>query len=401
MPKLHSLAALLAASAMLCLAAPALAAPATVNLRVEGATQTIFEGAVTTDTHLVDGGDGTGAHECDGLNNGNPNNYAGPGPTVTGALDDGSKLGGFAWFGTFGDFGTPDFYIRSIGGQHDTSSTFWYLVRNWKGLQTGGCQEQVEPVQPGDDVLIALTGFDPNTFAAWPLLDLRGAPDKAAVNEPFTVHVLQHDGQGSPATNASGVTVAGSTTGADGTASVSFDSPGVKHFKAEHSGSIRSNALTVCVYVPGSGDCGTGRSPGDTTEPTPTATPAPAARDTTPPVVHVTSLKAGKTYSPGPRELAGDVSDAGGIAQVFLRLRTTNGGDLTSASKCRWFSGKRGLFTHRTVACSKARFFRIGSNARWSYLLPSKLRKGSYVLDVKALDRAYNAGRATVRFKVK
>ena len=103
----------------------------------------------------------------------------------------------------------------------------------------------------------------------------------------------------------------------------------------------------------------------------------------------------------GPRTLAGLADDAGGIAQVFLRLRATDGGGLTAASRCRWFSGKRGVFTHRTVPCSKARYFRLGSNPKFSYLLPSRLGKGKYVLDVKVLDHAYNAGRMAVPFNVR
>ena len=39
--------------------------------------------------------------------------------------------------------------------------------------------------------------------------------------------------------------------------------------------------------------------------------------------------------------------------------------------------------------------------AKFSYLLPARLRHGKYVLDVKVLDRAYNAGRASVPFGVK
>jgi hypothetical protein len=74
---------------------------------------------------------------------------------------------------------------------------------------------------------------------------------------------------------------------------------------------------------------------------------------------------------------------------------------VTSASRCRWFSGKRQVFTHRTVRCSRARFFRVGSQPKFSYLLPARLGKGKYVLDVKVLDRAYNAGRETLSFKVK
>jgi hypothetical protein len=165
---------------------------------------------------------------------------------------------------------------------------------------------------------------------------------------------------------------------------------------------VRSNAATVCVYVPGSGDCGTdkGADPNSAT-PESTPQPVPAVKDTTAPVIHITSLTPGKTYSSGPRELAGTVNEAGGIAQVFLRVRATDGGNLTAASRCRWFSGKRGVFTHRTVPCSKARFFRIGTDPNFSYLLPSRLAKGKYVLDVKVLDRAYNAGRTAVPFKVK
>jgi hypothetical protein len=397
MPKLHPLAALLAALIALALAAPSFGAPVTVNLRVEGSTQTVFEAPVTTDAHLVDGGDGSGAHQCDGLN-ADPGKYSGPGPTVTGAFDDASKLGPFSWFGTYGA-GAPDFYIREVAGEHDTNSSFWYLVRNWNGLMTGGCQEQV---QQGDDVLIALTGFDPVTFASWPLLDLRGAPAKAAVNEPFTVHVTEHDGAGSAPTDAAGASVAGKTTGSDGLASISFDSSGVKRLKAERANSIRSNAATVCVYTPGSGECGTATAPGETAPPEAAPQlPAAAVKDRTPPVIRLTTIKPGKTYSRGPRVLGGDVDEAGGIAQVFLRLRATNRGKLTAASRCRWFSGKRGVFTHRTVPCSKARFFRLGSSPRFSYLLPSRLGKGKYVLDVKVLDRAYNAGRLSVPFKVR
>jgi hypothetical protein len=118
-------------------------------------------------------------------------------------------------------------------------------------------------------------------------------------------------------------------------------------------------------------------------------------------VIHVGSIQSGKIYARGPRVLSGVVDEAGGIAQVFLRLRSTDGGGLTAASRCRWFSGKRGVFTHRTVPCSKARFFRAGTSARFSYLLPARLRKGHYVFDVKVLDRAYNAGRAVVPFGVK
>src|SRR5439155_7744557 len=113
--------------------------------------------------------------------------------------------------------------------------------------------------------------------------------------------------------------------------------------------SIRSNAASVCVYPPGSGDCGTEKAPASqptpTPQPIPTPQPTPAAKDTTPPVVHITSLRAGEMFDKGPRLLTGDVDEAGGIAQVFLRLRYTGGGGITGAKAlCHWFSGKRQVF---------------------------------------------------------
>ena len=56
-------------SLLLVAAAPALAAPATVNLRVEGSARTIHEAPVTTDGHEVTTAKG-GTNMCDGTNGG-------------------------------------------------------------------------------------------------------------------------------------------------------------------------------------------------------------------------------------------------------------------------------------------------------------------------------------------
>jgi hypothetical protein len=385
MPKLQSLAALVAASATLAVAAPAIAAPVTVNLRIEGATQTHFEGPVTTDIKQVRG------QLCDGTQD---SSNTTPGPTMGGALDDASLTGAFTWEGAW-DPSYQDFFVTKIDNE-DTPSDFsqsWALVQNWKYTSGGGCHMQVHQ---GDQLLYAFTDYLKQ------FLQLSGAPARAATGESFQVTVAQQDGNGTSAP-AVGASVAGATTDAAGHATVSFADAGNHTFKATAPNTIRSNAATVCVYVPGSGDCGTDKAadntaPATTSEPQPQS--APAVKDTTPPAIEV-SLTPGKTYSRGPRMLAGAATDNGGIVQVFLRLRATDGGNLTAASRCRWFSGKRGVFTHRTVPCSKARFFRLGANPKFSYLLPSRLRKGKYVLDVKVLDRAYNAGRMAVPFKVK
>ena len=383
MPKLLSLAALLAAFAAFATATPAFAAPVTVNLRAEGST-TPFEGPVTTDTKMV------GGQTCDGTNGGkNPS----PGPTALGALDDASLSGAFTWAGNW-DTGYQDFFVTRIGPDDTPGdfSKYWSLLINWQFTSDGGCHMQVHQ---GDDVLWAFQAFGDQ------FLRLTGAPARAATGESFQLTVDQNDGNGTR-TPAVGASVAGATTDAAGHATVSFADAGQHTFKATAPNTIRSNAATVCVYVPGSGDCGTDKAASNTgPAEQPAAQPAPVVKDTTPPAITISSLTPGKIYSSGPRELAGQVDDAGGIAQVFLRLRATNGGDLTASSRCRWFSAKRGVFTHRTVPCSKARFFRLGTEPRFSYLLPSRLGKGKYVLDVKVLDRAYNAGRTTVPFGVK
>ena len=91
-------AALLCVSALFphaTLAIPARNHPTLVNLRIEGADKTIFEGHIVTRGHNVTTVSG-GTHHCDGTNN-NENEF--PGPTCTSALDDASKEKGFQWDG--------------------------------------------------------------------------------------------------------------------------------------------------------------------------------------------------------------------------------------------------------------------------------------------------------------
>ena len=70
-------------------------APISVNLRIEGAEKTIFEGTVLTQGHNVTTALG-GTHICDGTNNNaNPK----PGATCISALDDGAKKNNFKFDG--------------------------------------------------------------------------------------------------------------------------------------------------------------------------------------------------------------------------------------------------------------------------------------------------------------
>ena len=222
---------------LLAFPAGASAVPTQVKLRVEGATQTIFEGDVTTDGHNVTTPSG-GTHTCDGTNGGaNPS----PGPTPTAALDDGALLGNYTWDGTWFD-SFQDFLVDRVGPDSATQSQFWGQYVNSKPSQVGGCQEIVAA---GDEVLWA---FD--AFSMQHVLRLTG-PTSATTGQVVDVTVL--DGQdGSPVAAAE---VRGELTGADGHALFAISEPGVYRIKATRSDSVRSNALSLCVDPPGAEPC--------------------------------------------------------------------------------------------------------------------------------------------------
>jgi hypothetical protein len=85
---------LFAAASTLCANALSLNPPA-VNVRVEGAQGTIYEGPVIARARTITTAAG-GTHKCDGTNNGqNPV----PGPTATSALDAASAFAKFGYDG--------------------------------------------------------------------------------------------------------------------------------------------------------------------------------------------------------------------------------------------------------------------------------------------------------------
>ena len=215
----------------------ALAAPAAPILRVEGASQTIFEGPVTTDGHVVTTESG-GTHACDGTNDADDPVF---GPTPTGALDDAARLGGFSWDGTWSD-SFRDFLVTRVGPDRATMTQFWGYFVNYESPSKGGCQLTVKD---GDEVLYAFDAFS-KTHA----LKLTG-PTAARTDEPVNVRVTD-GGDGSPQAAAS---VSGSPTGADGVATLSFPERGIFRIKAERADSIRSNALVLCVDPPEADPC--------------------------------------------------------------------------------------------------------------------------------------------------
>jgi hypothetical protein len=336
--------------------ARALAAPATVQLRVEGATSTIYEGPVTTAGKAIDKGDGS--HPCDGTTATPPQPS---GPTMTSALDDASIAAGFDWDGAWFPFG--DFLINRIGPDAGTATAYWGTVLNYQPTAVGGCQQQVAN---GDDLLFAL-----GDIYAEPLLKLAG-PAAASVSAPVAVTVT--DGKdGSPVAGAS---VGGAVTGVDGKATLALASPGLVRLKATKPGAIRSNALAVCVSASGTGDCAASNHAGSTA-------PSAGVHDSRAPFASIASPRNGRRYRVGPRLLKGTArDDETGLEVVKLSLRRHSG------SRCRWWGATRERFSGRD--CHRKVFFAIGAAGSWSYLLPRSLPPGRYVLDVEAFDRARN-----------
>src|SRR5688500_10389197 len=157
-------------------AAPAaVAAPVTVNLRVEGAADTIFDGSVVTDAHQTTTPSDGVARPCDGTNSGGA-----PTPTAIGSLDDGSKSAGFAWDAQW-DSGFKDYYpFTQIGSETiDSSSHYLAFYLNWVYADFGGCTQSVEQ---GDHVLFAHSSFSQSK-----VLRLSG-PTTATTGQSVTVH---------------------------------------------------------------------------------------------------------------------------------------------------------------------------------------------------------------------
>jgi hypothetical protein len=328
---------------VLAIAAPAAAAdPVSVNLRVEGQSQTLFDGPVTTDGHQITTPSG-GTHPCDGTNNGA---HPTPVPTATAALDDGARLNNFTWdadwFASFNDF-----IVTRVAGEAATSSQFWGFGVNFKFATVGGCQARVHQ---GDEVLWI---FD--AFSKAHVLKLAG-PSAATTGAPVTVTVT--NGDGAP---IAGATVGGVQTDADGKATLSFAQAGVHRLKAERADSVRSNSLTVCADPPGADPC----TSGDKT--------APTVVDVDLPGRELLSER-GRSRTMVVSWQADDGAGAG-LAYYAVEVRETANGLRTSQAP----PGDWNLMTGRTATPS-ARFRAESGKA--------------YQFRVTAVDRATNRGSA-------
>jgi hypothetical protein len=344
---------------LVCLAVPVAASaagPANVTVRVEGAADTLLpRGAVATTTTPVNK-TGRQGEECSGT-------------SAAGALE---RATNGEWAGAWSQYG---YSVDEIKKERHTFSDpeFWSIWLNGKPTSTGLCDTEL---QEGDSVL-----FFPqeNCFGAncnpFEVLDLQ-VPATAQRGVAFTAKVVQLSGgfdesfnptvAASPADGAT-ISVPGGavTTGADGTAQVTLGmEPGQIQLRVAKPGAIRETE-TICLAEGADGRCG--------------------AADKSAPQTRITSVREGAAYSrsEAPRELNGTVSaDPSGLLGVKLRMTRRSGG------KCWYLSGPKDAFV--PTRCGRSFRFAIGDRADWSYLLPSALKPGRYVLDVISIDKNHN-----------
>jgi hypothetical protein len=270
-------------------AVPAQAALTTVNVRIEGKAETLFEGPVATEPHGVRASSdriaGGKLRRCDGIDVNDPWNTL-PGVTPTAVSADAMSLLGETfdgqWYKQY-----EDYFITRWGPdeQDIANSAYWGILVDDVFTNVGGCQYQLHG---GDEVLWVYDAFKNRpTLALFPQTPRYEAGPRprtvtVAAGVPVPVEVVSYsdDEEDTPpagptragsnplasaavapvATNAKGferVETAGAgvqTTNSEGKASVTYSptEPGWHRIKATvgipgSESVIRSNRLDVCV----------------------------------------------------------------------------------------------------------------------------------------------------------
>ena len=370
-------------------------------MRVEGASKTLL---AETPVTIPDSGDIPGAStDCEW------NEPAGP-------LEAGTK----------GDWDRSNF-VQTILGENASGSKGWFVWVDGK-YSSGNCYDTI---REASEVLFTAGEYDSNFNPVDLPMRVREVPERVAPGQAFTVVAEQIQPEFEPGQPyyktgtgswqpAQGATItAGSvsaTTDASGRATLSAAARGQLTVQATRgSKASRSKPVATCSTDGADGYCGTRTSSGQTIEAAPGGAPAAAcvssgldglcgSADRQPPKALVTGVREGQTFAAGsgPRELSGRVGvlapfapraavdvaalrpDPSGLLMVKLRLTRNDRG------RCSAWSGKRERFVKRPCGARHGWWFRVGDKAEWSYLMPSRLPRGRYVLDVNAIDKAYN-----------
>ncbi|HYF28726.1 MAG TPA: hypothetical protein VD931_23495 [Baekduia sp.] len=375
-------AATLSGAALLASAASATAAgPADVTVRVEDDAATVLPRTAlrTTTTPVVK--DGT--HACSGT-------------SAAGALE---RATGGAWSGAWSD-GFGSYSVDTIKGVAHPfgSGAYWAFYVDDIAQGTGVCGRELTN---GEEVLfVAQSESGPSKG----ILRLRGLQARVTPGQSVTVQVVRTTTQfasdppyaATPKTEpAAGATISGPgialTADAQGRASFVASSKGEQSLRATRSGDVASATEGFCVTDGTDGLCGTVKPCVTSGSDGLCGTPDRAV-----PVADIASIADGQRFAAGkgPRELRGTLlgTEPSGLQRVSIRLTRNDRG------RCSRFDGRRLAFV-RTKRCSarSGTWTAVGEAADWRYLLPGRLARGRYVLDVGVRDRAGNATRQLLR----
>ncbi|HEX4187141.1 MAG TPA: hypothetical protein VHY83_04505 [Solirubrobacteraceae bacterium] len=386
---------------MLIAAAPAPASgPATVSVRVEGLNETKLPATQVTTTAAPVVKDGKPADAC-------------PGTNASGALElaTGGSWSG-AWFGgkvEEGKFKGLGYSVETILGETWTfsSGSFWNFWVDNKAQEEGVCEREL---QTGDQLLLYPCHFEEGQECPNPLA--LEAPSSAAAGEPVPVTVKRYAANGS-ATPAAGATISGgaapATADSGGHATLTLSHAGAATLVATAPSAVRAEA-SLCVHSGNDGTCGTTGPAPTTNAPAPMNGPPSPYKGPFAVVATATGVLDGHVYSRShsPRLIAGTVSAHTAVTSVSIELWRR------FAGRCYAYDGTRGRFVR--AGCTHAgfykipglggRFFKVSSTSSFSYLLPSALPRGEYVLDILATDAAGNRttlarGTSRTRFYVR
>jgi hypothetical protein len=354
------------------------AAPAEVTVRVFGTAPTfptlIGLTAVTTTINPVvkDGGSCSGTSAAGALELATKGNWEGH------------------WNGSFGDY-----ELISIDGQSypfepgSSKNYFWDFWLNGEESTKGICGAQVHP---GNQLL-----FFPGCFGSEcpPAPNVLGVevPTVAEAGALVPVTVVSH-----PSTGGAPVPAAGASVGSDGTSGTT-DAAGHVALTFTRAGSYILHATTaaggpssvpgevsICIHAGNDGTCGTTAPSAGSGAPVAAGSGTLGAKNSVGPkaiVADLTGLIDGHRYRRGdaPRVLAGKVTASTSVASISLRLRRTYRG------RCWAYDGTRERLLR--VRCRRGSFFRVAPTGdSFSYLLPSRLPAGRYVVDINATDAA-------------
>ncbi|HWH96619.1 MAG TPA: Ig-like domain repeat protein [Baekduia sp.] len=298
-----------------------------------------------------------------------------------------------------GDWDGPSYAVTRIKGEEHPFGPggSWSFYINGLYSNDTVC---TAPLKDGDKVLLywtnayAQAGYDEPVTAEVPATVTPGAAFTVTAHETTT----SFDGNGTgtsaiapsaDATISGGVATA--TTGADGTASVTV--PGGPYTLVVTKGNRAPARIVGCATSGSDGFCGT-------TQAAQTAPPAACAvagsaddgfcgrPDRQAARGFLTGITEGMKYKKGrgPRQLTGRTEpDGSGLADVRLRLTRNDKGD------CSTYDAKTEKFTTlKKCGATHGTWFSVGSQSTWSYLLPAKLARGRYVLDLQIVDKAGN-----------